>query len=257
MAAAGAVALSVYAPVLSPLFATLAVLMAASRVHLARAPRLRRRGGPRRGRLHGRGLRAAGRPDGEPRGRHRRTAQLGQDVALQRAHGLPRRDHELRRGAGLGQRRHRGGAGRSHRRARRGRLRARSRARRRCSSRTSPASCAAAAPATAGSAASTSATCARPHALAHVVRCFDDEAVSHPDGRIDPVLDAEAVDFELLLSDQVLVARRRERTERAARVGEKSARDELVVLERPRSAPRRGPARRARSTSRSPRVSTC
>ncbi len=70
------------------------------------------------------------------------------------------------------------------------------------------------------------------HALAHVVRCFDDEAVSHPDGRIDPVADAEAVDFELLLSDQVLVTRRRERTERAARVGEKSARDELVVLDR-------------------------
>ena len=28
-------------------------------------------------------------------------------------------------------------------------------------------------------------------ALAHVVRVFDDEAVSHPDGRIDPVADAE------------------------------------------------------------------
>ncbi|MDX6541917.1 MAG: ribosome-binding ATPase, partial [Gaiellales bacterium] len=69
------------------------------------------------------------------------------------------------------------------------------------------------------------------HALAHVVRVFDDEAVSHPDGRIDPVLDAEAVDFELLISDQVLVSRRRERTERAARVGEKSAREELAVLE--------------------------
>jgi membrane-associated phospholipid phosphatase len=35
MAGAGAVALSVYAPVLIPLFATLAILMAASRVHLA------------------------------------------------------------------------------------------------------------------------------------------------------------------------------------------------------------------------------
>jgi GTP-binding protein YchF len=64
------------------------------------------------------------------------------------------------------------------------------------------------------------------------VRCFDDESVSHPDGRIDPVADAEAVDFELLLSDQELVTRRKERTERAARVGEKSARDELVVLDR-------------------------
>ena len=60
MAAAGAVALSVYAPALGPAVrypgrpdGCLARLP-------RRAPRLRRRGGPRRGRLHGRGLRAAG-----------------------------------------------------------------------------------------------------------------------------------------------------------------------------------------------------
>ena len=86
--------------------------------------------------------------------------------------------------------------------------------------------------ATAGSAASTSAICARRTRSRTSCAVFDDEAVSHPDGRIDPVADAEAVDFELLLSDQVLVTRRKERTERAARVGEKSARDELVVLDR-------------------------
>jgi GTP-binding protein YchF len=69
-------------------------------------------------------------------------------------------------------------------------------------------------------------------ALAHVVRCFEDEAVFHPDGRVDPVADAEGVDLELLLSDQALVERRRERVGKAARVGEQAARAELASLER-------------------------
>ena len=69
-------------------------------------------------------------------------------------------------------------------------------------------------------------------ALTHVVRCFEDEAVAHVDGRVDPVADAETVDLELLLADQALVERRRERVSKAARVGEKSARDDLATLER-------------------------
>src|SRR4051794_2186913 len=69
-------------------------------------------------------------------------------------------------------------------------------------------------------------------ALAHVVRCFEDESVAHPDGRVDPVADAETVDLELLLADQNIVERRRERVARAARVGEKGAKDELALLER-------------------------
>jgi GTP-binding protein YchF len=68
-------------------------------------------------------------------------------------------------------------------------------------------------------------------ALAHVVRCFEDETVFHPEGRVDPVADAETVDLELLLADGALVERRRERVARAARVGEAGARDELAALE--------------------------
>jgi GTP-binding protein YchF len=68
-------------------------------------------------------------------------------------------------------------------------------------------------------------------ALAHVVRTFPDEDVFHVEGRIDPVADAETVDLELLLADQALVERRRERLERAARVGEKGAREELGLLD--------------------------
>jgi GTP-binding protein YchF len=68
-------------------------------------------------------------------------------------------------------------------------------------------------------------------ALAHVVRCFEDETVFHPEGRVDPVADAETVDLELLLADAALVERRRERVARAARVGAAGARDELAALE--------------------------
>jgi GTP-binding protein YchF len=69
-------------------------------------------------------------------------------------------------------------------------------------------------------------------AVAHVVRCFEDESVFHPDGRVDPVADAETVDLELLLADQGIVERRRERVARAARVGEKGSKEELALLER-------------------------
>ena len=69
-------------------------------------------------------------------------------------------------------------------------------------------------------------------AICHVVRCFDSDIVSHPEGRIDPLADAESVDLELLLSDAALVERRKDRVERAARVGERGAKDELGLLAR-------------------------
>src|SRR3954462_7874964 len=69
-------------------------------------------------------------------------------------------------------------------------------------------------------------------ALAHVVRCFEDESVVHPAGRVDPAAAPQAPDLERLLADQAVGERRGERVARAARVGEKGARDELAVLER-------------------------
>ena len=38
-------------------------------------------------------------------------------------------------------------------------------------------------------------------ALVHVVRCFDDESVAHVDGSVDPVRDAETINFELIFAD--------------------------------------------------------
>ena len=51
-------------------------------------------------------------------------------------------------------------------------------------------------------------------ALAHVLRVFDDPAVAHPAGSIDPLRDAESLDLELMLSDLEQIKRRIERVEK-------------------------------------------
>ncbi len=38
--------------------------------------------------------------------------------------------------------------------------------------------------------------------MLHVVRAFEDEAVAHPSGRVDPLDDAETIELELILADQ-------------------------------------------------------
>ena len=47
-------------------------------------------------------------------------------------------------------------------------------------------------------------------AVAHVLRCFEDDDVTHVEGRIDPVADAETVETELMLADLDSLERRRE-----------------------------------------------
>ena len=51
-------------------------------------------------------------------------------------------------------------------------------------------------------------------ALAHVLRVFDDPAVPHPVGNIDPLRDAQSLDLELMLSDLEQIERRLERVEK-------------------------------------------
>jgi GTP-binding protein YchF len=60
-------------------------------------------------------------------------------------------------------------------------------------------------------------------AICHVVRCHGDEGVPHPDGSVDPVRDAEAVEAELLLADLEQAERRLERVTRLARSQDKQA----------------------------------
>ncbi|MEM8610046.1 MAG: redox-regulated ATPase YchF [Myxococcota bacterium] len=54
-------------------------------------------------------------------------------------------------------------------------------------------------------------------AVAHVVRCFEDENIVHVDNRVDPLADIETIETELILKDLETVERRLERAERAAK----------------------------------------
>ncbi len=68
-------------------------------------------------------------------------------------------------------------------------------------------------------------------AICHVVRAHGDEQVPHPDGRVDPVADAEVVDTELLLADLEQAERRLERVRKEAGAGGREALVEREWLE--------------------------
>src|SRR5438874_7247194 len=68
-------------------------------------------------------------------------------------------------------------------------------------------------------------------AIVHVIRCFEDPDVTHVMGGVDPVRDREVIEFELALADLGVVEKRLDKTQRAARTGDKDAKTELVVLE--------------------------
>ena len=67
-------------------------------------------------------------------------------------------------------------------------------------------------------------------AVAHVVRCFEDENVAHVSNSFDPENDLETVETELILADLESVERRIERLARKVRAGEKEAREIDILL---------------------------
>lgn len=69
-------------------------------------------------------------------------------------------------------------------------------------------------------------------AILHVVRCFEDEDVTHVMGAVDPARDREVIEFELALADLATVEKRLDRARRAARSGDREAQGELPVLEK-------------------------
>ena len=54
-------------------------------------------------------------------------------------------------------------------------------------------------------------------AIAHVVRCFEDDDVVHVAGKVDPLADIETIETELLLADLGTLERRREKLQRSAK----------------------------------------
>lgn len=68
-------------------------------------------------------------------------------------------------------------------------------------------------------------------ALVHVVRGFANAEVPHPEGTVDPLADAEAVDLELVMADREQLERRLDKTRKSAKSGDTHARLELTALE--------------------------
>jgi ribosome-binding ATPase len=68
-------------------------------------------------------------------------------------------------------------------------------------------------------------------AIAHVLRCFADASVTHIEGSVDPIRDAETVETELMLADLESLERRALHLVKRARGGEKEAKAQLAVVE--------------------------
>jgi GTP-binding protein YchF len=77
-------------------------------------------------------------------------------------------------------------------------------------------------------------------AIVHVVRCFEDDDVTHVMGSVDPVRDREVIEFELALADLGTLEKRLDKTRRSARTGDKEALAELPALEKAHSFLRDG-----------------
>jgi ribosome-binding ATPase len=86
-------------------------------------------------------------------------------------------------------------------------------------------------------------------AVAYVLRCFDDPDVTHVEGRIDPVADADTVETELMLADMESLERRREPLFKKAQVGEKEAKLQLALVDKALELLRAGKPARVASLS--------
>lgn len=69
-------------------------------------------------------------------------------------------------------------------------------------------------------------------AICHVVRCFDDDNITHVEGRVDPLADIDTINLELVLADLESVNKRYTRVAKIAKTKDKDAVAELAVLDK-------------------------
>ncbi len=83
-------------------------------------------------------------------------------------------------------------------------------------------------------------------AVAYVLRCFEDDDVTHVEGRVDPTSDAETVETELMLADLDGLEKRRTNIEKKAKAGDKEAKAQVALMDKALALLREGkPARLA------------
>ncbi len=69
-------------------------------------------------------------------------------------------------------------------------------------------------------------------AIAHVVRCFRDDNVTHVAGDVDPKRDIQTIDAELILADLESIEKRLQRVQKQSKGADKAAAAELMILEK-------------------------
>lgn len=72
-------------------------------------------------------------------------------------------------------------------------------------------------------------------AIIHVLRCFDNDNITHVDTTINPVRDKETIDIELQIKDLETIDKKLEKVRRAAKTGDKAAQKEQITLEKVKS----------------------
>tara|TARA_B100001113_G_scaffold95681_1_gene76638 strand:+ start:1078 stop:2175 length:1098 start_codon:yes stop_codon:yes gene_type:complete len=68
-------------------------------------------------------------------------------------------------------------------------------------------------------------------AVAHVVRCFEDDNITHVNGKIDPIKDIEIIETELLLSDITNLEKRQISLEKKVKSNDKESKEKLILIE--------------------------
>ena len=69
-------------------------------------------------------------------------------------------------------------------------------------------------------------------AIAYVLRCFEDDDITHVDGRINPLEDADTVETELMLADLESLERRSANLEKRAKGNDKEAKSQLALIDK-------------------------
>jgi GTP-binding protein YchF len=84
-------------------------------------------------------------------------------------------------------------------------------------------------------------------AVAYVLRCFEDDDITHVSGKIDPLADFEVVETELMLADMESLEKRKQNVEKKAKGGDKEAIQTLALIGKALEQLNAGkPARRAK-----------
>ena len=82
-------------------------------------------------------------------------------------------------------------------------------------------------------------------AIIHVLRCFDNENITHVDGSVNPVRDKEIIDTELIMKDLETIDNRIGKTQKQAASGDKIAKRQYEILCRYKEAMEQGKAARS------------